>query len=384
VSVNICIFYCSVLVLYSVSCTSIIDQKQEGVIFLSQEEKTELRDNMEAWLANEELVGGELLILRSDDTLFHHTIGWMNREENIPFQKNTICRLRSMTKPIVGTCILMLVEEGKIAIDDQVSTYLPSFANSLSGEITIRQLLTHTSGIEDLGYEGYVQSSRDFKNLEAYVDRVGQLGPIYLPGTMYRYSDPGSSTLAHLVSKISGMSAEDFIHRRIIVPLGMSHTFCNLGDDYPERSKISCTYRLTDGVFERYWLNSQPQTHHFFRGSGGMYSNISDYSIFLSMWANGGIFEGKRYLKEETIKEALRGSDINNSYGFQWSLYSYTDDEAMEHSVFGHGGSDGTWVMADWDRGLSVLYFTQSRGGTTRVKLKKLLEKYFDLDLHKE
>jgi len=102
------------------------------------------------------------------------------------------------------------------------------------------------------------------------------------------------------------------------------------------------------------------------------------------MWANGGIFKGKRYLKEETIKEALRGSDINNSYGFQWSLYSYTDDEAMEHTVFGHGGSDGTWVMADRDRGLSVLYFTQSRGGTTRVKLRKLLEEYFDLDLHVE
>jgi len=381
VRVNIYIFYCFILVLYSVSCTSINDQKQGEQIFLSEEEKTELRDSMEAWLANKDLVGGELLILRSDDTLIHHTVGWMNQEENIPFQKNTICRIRSMTKPIVATCILMLIEEGKMAIDDPVSTYLPSFANSLSGEITVRQLLTHTSGIEDLGYEGYVQSSRDFKNLESYVDSVGQLGPVYLPGTKYRYSDPGSSTLAHLVAKIAGMPAEDFIQQRIIEPLGMSHTFCNLRNDYPERSKISCTYRLTDGVFERYWSNSQPQTHHFFRGSGGMYSNISDYGRFLSMWANGGIFEGRRYLKEETIEEALQGSDINNFYGFQWSLYSYIDDEAMEHTVFGHGGSDGTWVMADQDRGLLVFYFTQSRSGTTRVKLRKLLEEYFDLEL---
>ncbi len=332
-------------------------------------------------MANQELVGGELLIMSSDDTLIHHTVGWMNREENIPFKKNTICRIRSMTKPIVGTCILMLAEEGKIAIDEPVSTYLPSFDNSLSGEITIRQLLTHTSGIENLGYEGYVQSSRDFKNLKEYVDSVGQLGPVYQPGSKYRYSDPGSSTLAHLVAKVTGMPVEDFIRQRIIEPLGMSHTLCNLPDDYPERNKISCTYRLTDGAFERYWSNSQPQTHHFFRGSGGMYSNISDYSRFLRMWVNGGIFQGKRYLKEETIKEALQGSEINNSYGFQWSLYSYINDKEVEHSVFGHGGSDGTWVMADPNRGLIALYFTQSRGGTTRMRLRKLLEQYFDLKL---
>lgn len=335
---------------------------------------------METWWEDEDLVGGELLILKSGDTLIHHTVGWMNREENIPFQKNTICRIRSMTKPIVGTCILMLAEEGKIAIDKPVSTYLPSFANSSSGAITIRQLLTHTSGIEDLGYEGYVRSSRDFKNLEEYVDRVGELGPVYTPGTKYRYSDPGTSTLAHLVAKVAGMPVEDFIRQRIIEPLGMSHTLCNLPNDYPDRNKISCTYRLRGGGFRRYWSNSQPQTHHFFRGSGGMYSTISDYSKFLRMWANGGTFEGKRYLKEETIKEALQGSAVNDSYGFQWSLYSYDDDKNSKSAVFGHGGSDGTWVMADRDSGLSVLYFTQSRGGSTRGKLRELLEDYFDLE----
>ncbi len=372
--------YSFILVLCSISCTSSNGQEQNKNVFLTEDEKTELKDNMESWLADGDLVGGELLILQSNDTLIHHTVGWMNREENIPFQKNTICRIRSMTKPIVGTCILMLMEEGKLSINDPVSVYLPSFANSLSGEITIRQLLTHTSGIEDLGYEGYVQSSRDFKNLEEYVDKVGQLGPVYSPGTKYRYSDPGSSTLAHIVAKITGMPVEDFVQQRVIEPLGMSHTLCNLPNNYPERNKISCTYRLRRGVFQRYWSNSQPQTHHFFRGSGGMYSTISDYSKFLSMWANDGVFEGKRYLREETIEEALKGSNVNNSYGFQWSLYSSHGNEETEPSVFGHGGSDGTWAMADRDSRLSVFYFTQSRGGSTRVKLRQLLEDYFDLE----
>ncbi len=379
--VTLYFFYSFLLLFFSISCTSTNDQKQDGQILLSEEGKTELRDKLEEWFANEELVGGELLIIRSDDTLLHHTVGWMNREENILFRKNSICRIRSMTKPIVGTCILMLVEEGKLAIDDPVSIHLPSFANSLSEEITIRQLLTHTSGIEDLGYEGYVQSSSDFENLEAYVGEVGQLGPVYPPGTKYRYSDPGSSTLAHLVAKIARMPVEDFIQQRIIEPLGMSHTLCNLPNDYPERDRLSCTYRLRDGVFQRYWLNSQPQTHHFFRGSGGMYSTISDYGRFITMWANGGLFEGKRYLKKETIQEALQGSAINGSYGFQWSLYSTSNYNETKQTVFGHSGSDGTWVMADPNRGLFVYYFTQSRGGPTIVKLKKLLGNYFDLEL---
>jgi CubicO group peptidase (beta-lactamase class C family) len=282
-------------------------------------------------------------------------------------EKNTICRIRSMTKPFVGTALLMLMEQELLSITNKVSDYIPSFDNEKSREITIEHLLTHTGGFEQPGYPG---GPEDYENLQQLVDAVGTAGPTYTPGERFSYSDGGSSTLAYLVTLLSGMPVEDFIRSHILDPLSMSDTFCNLSEDDPRRPRVSCTYALTStGEWFKYWDNFDPQVVPFFRGSGGIYSTTTDYSRFLAMWIDQGVSGSLRFLTPATVQQALtpsaQSTAAGSPYGFQWIIY---DDP-----IFGHGGSDGTVAWADPENDLMILYFTQSRGNQTAREIIELV-----------
>src|SRR5262249_13867614 len=97
-------------------------------------------------IEDQEAVGAEVLLIKDRKVVLHEGVGWRDREARLPMQPNTICCVRSMTKPVVGTAVQMLIDEGKLALTDRASKYLPSFDNPKSREITIAQMLTHTSG----------------------------------------------------------------------------------------------------------------------------------------------------------------------------------------------------------------------------------------------
>ncbi len=313
------------------------------------------------WVSDGQIIGAEFMLVKDRKIVLHEAIGWNDIERGFPMRRNSIFRMRSMTKPFTGTSVLILQEEGKLNLDDRVSSYLPSFDNDLSREITLRQLLTHTGGYVQGGFPAPFYS---YGSLREVVDAVGAAGPQHPPGGDYRYSDVGSATLGAVVEQVSGMPVERFIESRILEPLGMVDTHTRFSIDAPWADRMNSTYRRSDGSdWTKYWDNTREQRFPFFRASGGLYCTTLDYARFLAAFMDGGMAGGTRILSEASVGEALSPGPYNPEYGLHWMLPRMSDLEDVK--VFGHGGSDGTIAYAIPELDFMVLYFTQSRGNRT-------------------
>jgi CubicO group peptidase (beta-lactamase class C family) len=257
-------------------------------------------DRVRAWVADGDVMGAELLVVKDRKIAWHAAAGWSDRERDIPLARNSTYRIRSMTKPFVGTTVLMLEEEGRLAFDDRVADYLPSFDNDRSGSITIRQLLTHGAGFEQTGF----------------------------PDEYWEQQD--------------------------------THT--HFSPDSAWADRMNSTYSVQDGRLEKYWDNTRPQQTPWFRASGGIYTTVFDYARWLEVWMDRGAFAGGRLLSEEMVMAALTPG-YADGYGLHWELFSGSTD-GTEVRAFGHGGSDGTFALAVPELDAMVLYFTQSRGAS--------------------
>lgn len=350
---------------------------------LSSEGASALVDTVEAWIEADEIVGAVLLLVHRGRTVLHRAVGMADRERAIPMRTDHVVRMRSMTKPLVGTAVLMLVEEGHLSLDDPVAAHLPSFDTPHARGITVFHLLTHTSGLTGSIYA--TAEGTPFPTLRAAVDSVARRGPTFEPGTDYAYSDPGTSTLGALVAEVSGLHVEHFITRRILEPLEMRDAFLFLSLDHPLRDRVASTYRTpesdTAGTrWVKYWDNTMPQVMPFFRASGGLYATAADYARFLGAMKNGGRLGEVRLLEEETVERATRPHadgvfepDTPEAiYGLHWTVF--TERAAPEsRGAFGHGGSDGTYAWVDPKRDLIAVYLTQSRSNETRTRFRELV-----------
>jgi CubicO group peptidase (beta-lactamase class C family) len=289
--------------------------------------------------------------------VLHEASGWSDRQRRIPLQRNSIYRIRSMTKPFIGTAVLMLAEEERLSLDDTVATYIPSFDNEQSREITIHQLLTHTAGYVQGGFPPDYWNS---PTLREAVDKIGQMGPPHPPGESFRYSDLSTATLGAVVAEITGGPVERFLESRIFDPLGMSDTHTFFAPDVPWAARMNSTYRRVRGAWRKYWDNTKKQETPFFRASGGIYTTVFDYARFLTAWMDYGEYNGGRILSQASVVEALKRGRIAD-YGYHWSIFD--DSTSPERlPVFGHGGSDGTLAIAYPSLDMIILFFTQSRG----------------------
>ncbi len=309
------------------------------------------------WGEQQRIAGAELLVIKNRRIVWHQAIGWSDRERRIPLERNSIYRIRSMTKPFTGAAVLMLMEEGRLDLDDPVARYLPSFDNERSGAITIRELLTHGAGFEQTSFPaGYWEEP----DLRTAVDLIGERGPPYPPGESYRYSDHNSAALGAIVAELTGAPAEEFIRARILDPLGLRDTHAYFAPDSSWAPRMNATYGTrSDGPLTRYWDPTQPQQTPWFRASGGLYSTVFDYARWLAVWMDLGAYEGGRLLEEATVREALaRG--YSPGYGMHWERFSAAGSTGIPR--FGHSGSDGTSASAFPEEDAMVLYFTQSRG----------------------
>jgi CubicO group peptidase (beta-lactamase class C family) len=344
-------------------------------------------DSVRSWSRQERILGGTVLVIRHGKLVFHEAAGFSDRERGLPLRTDHVVSMRSMTKPLVGAAALMLMEEGKFRLTDRVSRYLPSFDNDRSREITIFQLLTHTSGITGEIYNDQDGTGTPYTSLRQAVDSVGGKGPSLPPGTQYSYSDPGTSTLGAVIAQVSGMPAEDFIRRRILEPLGMTDSRLVLPMDDPLRPRVAATYHREAGRWVRYWDNTQPLVVPFFRASGGLWATSLDYARFMAMMLGHGRFDGAKLLDSASVNLAVQPhtayvykpeelKDRDRFYGLHWSVYSdryHPVAAPFTSGIFEHAGSDGTLAWADPSRDLILIYVTQSRGQNTRNDFLKLI-----------
>jgi len=374
----------SLLFILIASCLNVHSQQLESTKVKKDDSRIintkimKFKDSLNTWFSRNEIIGGEMLIIKDKKTILHEVVGWKDLEDKETYLKNTICRIRSMTKPFLTMSILQLVDQKKMSLDDKVAKHVLSFNNEKSKLITIRNLLTHTSGIENADYANYVGHITNYKSLKNYVDIIGETGPIYKPNSQFKYSDLNSSVLAHLITIISGIKVEDYIKTNIIKPLEMSNTFSSIGINNPKRKEFSSTYVLNSNSFVKYWDNLDEEQYSFFRGSGGLYSTPIDYAKFVSLWLDYGISDDKTYISKKLVKETFTPSKFFKDYGLHWSLYNYENTDTSKNlPVFHHGGSDGTFAIAIPNKNIIAIYFTQSRGSIVLRKFVRMILKEF-------
>lgn len=284
------------------------------------------------------IAGAVTLVVRKGRVAWLKAEGMSDREAGRPMQTDAVFRICSMTKPITSTAVMMLYEEGRFQLSDPVSKYIPEFKNPrllaktdsgqvynipANGEITIRQLLTHTSGLTynwnaDLGplyrdagvahgllqYDGKIGDS---------VRKLAGLPLLFNPGEKFEYS-LSVDVLGYLVEVLSGMTLDQFMRARIFEPLGMSDTYFFLPQDKVGRLATAYTWYdgkglarfpdqpITEGTFtySADYPYRGPKT--LYAGGAGLCSTVTDYARFCQMVINGGQYEGKRLLSRKSIE----------------------------------------------------------------------------------
>ena len=295
----------------------IVDPEKAG---MAPEVLAKIDPAVEKLIETNRLAGGSIIVLRKGQIVYQKQFGFANRAEKKPVEKDTLFRIYSMTKGITSAAAMMLYDEGKLDLDDPISKHLPEFKNltvwQKNGDPvpadpapTIRDLPRHTAGFSygwsphpvDAFYQKAQPLSRN-KTLAEMTRAIAGAPLLYQPGTRWVYGI-NTDVLARVVEVASGQTFEEFLQARFFTPLDMPDT----GFHVPAAK----AHRLAD-VFGRkagLLVTTEPgKTSQFLKkpahqsGGGGLVSTINDYARFLQMIASGGTFQGKRYLKEETVK----------------------------------------------------------------------------------
>ena len=279
---------------------------------LSEAGTVTLSRQLDAAVARGDTPGVVALVVDRKGVLYEGSAGKLDGARNLPMASDAIFRIASMTKPITSVAIMMLLEQGKLRLDDPVSRYLTGFEdlrvisafNATDGSyetrpakrpLTIRHLLTHTSGI------GYGFSSPIVARLEKDTQkREWELPLLHDPGEKWTY---GASTvvLGMIVEKVTGRSLEAYFQEQIFRPLGMADTSFAVASD--KQSRVPATYNRTHGMLQeqpRATIASTPTPP--FGGDGGLYSTAQDYGLFMRMLLNGGRLGSVRLLTEKSVR----------------------------------------------------------------------------------
>ncbi len=257
--------------------------------------------------------------------------GLANIELDVPVAPETIFQTGSVGKQFTATAIMMLVESGKLSLDDSLTRFFPEATSTWHG-ITIRQVLTHTAGIPDYGGEedtmgkGVIDFRRDYTEDEL-IQRFSRMPLDFAPGSQWRYSNTGYVILGALIRRVTGQFYGDFLHDHIFAPLGMTSTrIISEADIIPHRSS---GYRLVKGeIKNQKWVAPSLNT----TADGALYTNILD----MAKWDSA--LYTTRLLRRETLAQMWTPVRLNDGttrpYGFGWGVTAVNG-----HHLVSHGGA---------------------------------------------
>ena len=265
-----------------------------------------LAGEVEEYVKNGTIVGGELLIIKNRKTILHEVYGERDREDKRPMERGTIFNIRSMTKPLTGVAVQMLADEGKLRLDDPVAKYLPGFDNDKSKTITIKQLLEHRSG---LPLTAITVSIDQFSDLQAQTKAIGEKGPQFKVGEKFWYSDAGSDAAAAVVERISGKTIDRFITERILQPLGMADSFylskVSKADD-PRKKRVASLYLGNTGEVVAILEAGRPCPCIRSLGARRLSTRrLPIMPVSSTLWMDDGMVGGKRLLSNEAMARIL-------------------------------------------------------------------------------
>lgn len=326
-------------------------------------------------LVDEQVLAGAVVLAASkDEVLYLAAIGDADRQAHRPMQTNSLFWIASMSKPIAATAVMMMVDEGKVHIDDPVEKYLPEFKGQRviaekdadhvllkrpKHPITIKNVLSHTSG---LPFATLIeQPSRDLLPLRVTTLSYAMAPLEFEPDSKYLYSNAGINTAGRIVEVTSGMAYEEFLEQRLFKPLGMKDT--TFWPSEEQIARLAKCYRPTADKkgLEEYEL--KPLKHPFTDRSrqampgGGLFSTAADCAVFCRMILGGGMLDGKRYLSEQAVQQmtSLQTGDLPNAYGLGWNV-DKKDGAWCEHT-----GAACTTMRVDRKRQLVTVLMMQAQ-----------------------
>lgn len=288
-------------------------------------------DALRLHIANGQIAGGIVLVARHGKVALLESQGVAGVGSKAPLRPDSIFMLASLSKPVTAVAILMLVEEGKVHLDDPVSKYIPEFAGPrtvrvvkpgsppapftplpfvqpetaefgpvqyemvpAAHEMTIRHLLTHTSGIQIFGVPNDFPPPRPGATLASEIPKLGRLALEFEPGSRWAYSNgAGFEVLGRVVEVASGQPFDKFLQARLFAPLGMKDTGFGVAEAAVDRASP---------MFPGAPIQLAARTSYF-SGAAGLWSTVSDYSHFVQMLVDQGSYNGRRFLKPETVAQ---------------------------------------------------------------------------------
>ena len=332
--------------------------------------------SLQPFVDHHALAGAVTLVATKEKTLSLESIGYADIAAGNPMRTDSVFWIASQSKPITATALMMLVDEGKVNVDDPVEKYLPEFKGqrvvaeqdadhvqlrSPKHPILVRDILSHTSG---LAFKSGIEvPALDLYPLATRVRSYAMVPLLFEPGSKYQYSNEGINTVGRIIEVVSGMPYEKFLDERLFTPLGMKDTtFWPRGE---QMARLAKAYKPEkDGLVETpidqltYPLDDarrQPMP------AGGLFSTATDLSVFYRMILSGGELDGHRYVSAASLKQmtSKQTGDLKDGYGFGFSVNG-------KH--IGHGGAYNTDSGIDLDTGIIAVFLVQHAGWSEEGK----------------
>lgn len=324
-----------------------------------------------------ELSGAVTLVADAEEILHLGTVGHADIADQRAMAADTLFWIASMTKPIAGTAVMILQDEGKLSVDDPVSKYLPEYEKLVVGPdrtpaenvMTITHLVTHTSGLATPQWP----QGGDTRSLEVQAYDLAAQPLQFEPGTKWQYGY-GLSVAGRIVEVVSGMPFDKFVRERITDPLGMDDTTFYLTE--AQHARLATVYRLSDDRSHLEEAAHKYVTHDPELGkniapspSGGLFSTAPDLARFYRMVLRGGELDGERILSAEAVEQmtTVQTGDITtgftpgNGWGLGWCVVREPQgvSRLLSPGTYGHGGAYGTQGWIDPERGLIFVLLVQ-------------------------
>jgi CubicO group peptidase (beta-lactamase class C family) len=383
---------------------------------IEQAQLDALKADMQARVDADKLSGVVLMVAQDGEILMNDAVGYQNVEDQVPMSTDSIFRIFSMTKPVAGTALMMLYDEGKFTLDDPVEMHMPALAGvevfvsqnddgsyvtePADHPMTMRELMSHTGGLVytpplSQGPIAQAYAKAGIMNLPNYTlaESIPALGDIPLahqPGSQWVYSI-SVDVQGYLVELLSGQTFDEFLQERLFDPLGMTDTGFFVSAANADR--LARQYRpSTDGTLNRTDNGMFLQKPKFLSGGGGLTSTAADYMKFAQMHLNMGMHDGKRILSEEAIG-LMRGNQLpaavanigqlypGNVFGLDFAIVN--DSAAYQGAPVGTHwwwGIAGSWfwidpvenvVMIGMIQNDDILYSLQTHGAARAALYSK-------------
>jgi CubicO group peptidase (beta-lactamase class C family) len=329
---------------------------------------------VQPFVDRQELAGAVMLVANKEKVLAAEAVGWTDVAAKSPMKTDSLFWIASQSKPITGAAVMLLVDEGKISLDDPIDKYLPEFKGLMyvaeknddqkilkkSPQMpTVRHVLSHTSGMPFKS--ALEEPTLDLYPLSARVKSYAMTPLDFAPTTKYQYSNAGINTAARIIEVVEKTTFENFLDTRFFQPLGMTDT--TFWPTEAQTARIARSYKpgaenkgLAETSIGQLYYPLTDRQVRFPMPAGGLFSTANDIARFYRMLLNDGELDGKRYLSAAAMKEIKRRQTpetVKESYSLGFSVSPTT---------FGHGGAYSTNTVAETDTGLVYVWLVQHAG----------------------